>query len=211
MKISKFLGKFVTVVFVSVLLLNCTGEVRNDENEQGSKAVYAKSSTHEGAQYQQAKSSTTHSIKKAKPFDILFGVLWPFEEGTISYETSEDKRVLILNGSSINIIGVVCWERKVSLKGNRTLEIEILDLGNSSFSSGKMLKVIIWNVPGGAEIPLICKDDMKQSDDPEYVLASTGLFQYSLDSATDDAIYKLAFVFYNTRLEGFKLRARFVE
>lgn len=194
MKINKFFRKWLAVVFTAVLLFNITMEAKKNENEQGSQTKQTKS-----------------LVSQAQPFDILFGTLWPFEEGTASWETSRDKTILTLNGSSTNILGVVCWERKISLRGNRTLEIEILDLGNSSFRSEKMLKVFIWNEPKGDEVPLKCTEEMKQSDDPEFVLPVTGIFRYSLNATKDDTVHKLAFVFYNAKLEGFKLKARFVK
>jgi len=96
-----------------------------------------------------------------------------------------------------------------------------LDLGYSAFFSdetqtgkgdGKMLKVFIRDAPGGEDISLVCNDDMIRSNDPEFVLKGTGKFQYRLgDFSKDDAVYKLGLTFYNARLEGFKLSARFVE
>ena len=144
----------------------------------------------------------------------MFGTVWPFPKyDTIRYETSVDIKILTLNGGLENdTSGVVLWDKKVSLRGNKTLEIEVLDLGNSSFIDKKMIKIFIYTLPGGAEIPLICKDEMLQSSDPEYVLPlKSTKFQYSLDEAKDGIIYKLGFVFYKAKLDGFKLKARFVK
>lgn len=194
MKINTFFAKLSITVLASFLLFFVV-DAKIDENGQDVKNQRTQSA----------------SVKKVTPFDVLFGTLWPFEKDTISYNISTDRKLLTLNSKQGHSFGLVCWEKKVSLRGNRTIEIEVLDLGKSTFSSGKMIKVFILKVPGGSEIPLICKDDMVQSDDKEYVLPVTGTFRYSLEPASDDAVYKLGFVFYDVKLEGLKLKARFVE
>ncbi len=197
----------VVLVLITLLYLTaCSRKTKNSETGSVQESPQAAD--------QAAQAATTG------PIDFIFGKLWPFPNGSaIRYSLSDDNRIMTIDGSYNDAFGLT-WEREFNLNGNRTLEVEILETGSSMFYSdeinpgdgnGKMLKVIIYKEPGGSDITLLCKESMKRANDLEFVMKNIGTLKYSLEPLEGDAIYKLGFVFFNAKLDGFTLRARFTE
>lgn len=154
------------------------------------------------------------------PIEIVFQTLYPFpSEEQISYTVSPDHKEITIQGEHSKAFGLT-FENVINSAGRNTLEIEIIDIGQSKFredestdgvGDGKMLKVIIQGSKSKEDQTLTCSN-WPTDKKGEFVFKQqgTGILEYSLKSINGDSIQKLGFVFFNAKLGGFKIRARLV-
>lgn len=138
------------------------------------------------------------------------------DDGSINYSPLDGRKTLSLKGEFADV-HTLSTPFKFSLERYKTLEIEILDIGESLFRNnesgpnkgdGAMLKLYITDTEGGPDTPLLCKDDFERDPAiPEFIVTGTGKREYDISSINH--MYKIGFTFTNAKLNDFKLKVRF--
>lgn len=205
MKTKNYFLRFLFIFSVFSIIIGCASNSTKNANQNVSIIDTSEN-----------KSITTKTTKD-NSVDIKFIEFYPFPENSVTFGVADNNTTMIINGTSKGSFGL-SREQEISLNGNNTLEVEIVELGNSRFhegesgngaGDGKMLKVFISKTEDVRDLFLQCIDAQMRSSAGDFIYKGTGKFEYNLESL--DKIYKLGFSFYNASLDGFKIKARLIK